>query len=210
MPVPTALLAAALLAATGDTPLVVTATIGDASLAPGEALTLTIDVTAGDGWSVSGAGIPNAILQLDVPKAVTLDGKVVESLRDLARNEFLEEPYERMIEPGRSRVGFTLERRPDASARLGVNVVAYARREAPTDGEPKYAFVRRRVELPLEPGATASSSEQAQVSNWGRGRGLQIGETAPDFDLPRGDGTTVTLGQMRGTPVIVTTYRAFW
>ena len=44
----------------------------------------------------------------------------------------------------------------------------------------------------------------------GGGPRLQIGETAPDFDLPRGDGTTVTLGQMRGTPVIVTTYRAFW
>ena len=64
--------------------------------------------------------------------------------------------------------------------------------------------------LPLEPGATATEGS-ANESDWGKGDFLKIGDKAEPFELPRADGSTLSLGEYLGKKnVIVTTYRAFW
>ena len=47
--------------------------------------------------------MPAAILQIDAPDCVRLSGDVLEGYRALARNEFLEEPWERALEGGQIR-----------------------------------------------------------------------------------------------------------
>ena len=55
------------------------------------------------------------------------------------------------------------------------------------------------------------SDVQASTSDWGVEEGVQIGQKAPAFVLPRADGTTLDLREYgAGRNVIVTTYRAFW
>jgi hypothetical protein len=89
-----------------------------------------------------------------------------------------------------------------------LNVIAYVSRPGSEDAY----FVRRRLHLPLRPGAAAEPADAA-VSDWGDATsGLQIGAPAAPFALPRADGTTVSLSDalQAGKHVIVTTYRAFW
>jgi hypothetical protein len=204
------MLLAPLLGAAGPPPddvVTVSARLPDAALAVGaeHAIELTVEVAAG--WSAADAGIPKIFLQIDPPPSVRLAGKVIESDRELAANEFLAKPFERMIDPGSTSVGFTLDAEPGADEAFALNVVAYVRRG---DDGPAW-FVRRRVALPVAAGA-AGVRDDATRSGWGGDRGgLQIGDEADPFALPRGDGTTVRLADYRGEKnVIVTTYRAFW
>ena len=82
-------------------------------------------------------------------------------------------------------------------------------REDGTEGE--LVFVRRRVDVPLTPGAKVESATESRRSNWGVNGTLQIGDKAEPFELPRADGTTLALADRLGTaPLIVTTHRAYW
>ena len=94
--------------------MTLTARLDTGALSPGQTRSITIDVEPGDGWTLDQAGIPGAIVQLDVPGSITLEGRVVESLRDLSRNEFLQEPWERMVQAGTTSIGFTLDEAPAA------------------------------------------------------------------------------------------------
>jgi hypothetical protein len=166
-------------------------------------VTLTVEIEGP--WSSSEAGIPRPILQIATPPSVTLAGKVLQTRQELARNEFLQAPFERLVEPGTTTVELTVTREPADDERIALNVITYL-----AAGDDAW-FVRRRVELPVRAGATAQSSDRAEASGWGAGPGLQIGDAAPDFELPRADGSTVRLSDLvaRGN-VVVTTYRAFW
>jgi len=165
---------------------------------------VVIDLHWGKDVSASGAGLPAPILQIDVPKCVTLSGKPLTEYRELARNEFLQEPYERLINDNPLSVAFVLNRAPASDDAFALNVIAYVER----NGE-KY-FVRRRVALPVAPGATGRVAA-TERSNWGVENTLNIGDKADGFTLPRADGSTVSLDDYLGkTNVIVTTYRAFW
>ncbi len=166
---------------------------------------MSVSVEIGDGWSASAAGIPNPLLQLEPGNGAKLEGKVLEG-RAQARNEYLFAPYERMIEPGVTNI--PLQVAGDGET-IGVNFVAYVRKE----GEDKAYFVRRRVDLPLIAGSTASSSSPASRSSWGPPGAtvLSIGDKAPDFEVPRADGSTLRLSDYLGKhDVIITTYRAHW
>ena len=136
-----------------------------------------------------------------------LEGRYLTTYRELAHNEFLEEPYERLVEPGDSSVQFTLTGTPDDDDVIAVNVIAYV-----TSGTPEESyFVRRRVELPLIHSAAARSSVQASNSSWGKNGSIQLGDRAPTLSLPQADGTEVQIDDVRGDGnLIVTTYRAFW
>ncbi len=185
----------------------VSATLGAKSLVVGQAYEIQLRVSVAEGWSASTAGIPKPILQINVPKSVHLSGKVLSDHRELSRNEFLQAPYERLIEVGSNVVEFTLTTEPGADDRIGLNIITYVRQ-----GEDENAFfVRKRLELPLQPEATAQGGDSSN-SNWGgEGSGLQIGDRAKPFALPRADGSTVTLDDYLGkTNIILTTYRAFW
>ena len=165
---------------------------------------ITVEVSFVDGVSPADAGVPAPILQIDVPASVRLDGKEIKTLQQLARKDFLQEPFERLLSKDRTRIRFRITDEPKGDERFYLNLLAYV---GGPDGQ---RFVRRRIELPLTPKSEGKSVETSD-SGWGNEDVLQIGDEAPDFSLPKGDGSTVSLSQFRGKKnVIVTTYRAYW
>lgn len=193
-------------ASSGDL-MTVAATMQEAALTAGSEQSFTVTINLADGWSSSTAGIPKMFLQLDVPDSVELSGKKIEDFRALARNEFVAEPWERLVDPGTIDVGFTLTGTPNADDQIAVNVVGYLRKGE--DGPARFA--RQRIILPVKSGADGTAGD-AGTTNWsGAMAGLQVGDTADQFGLPRADGSLVQLKDYQGASnVIVTTYRAFW
>jgi len=190
-----------------DAPLRLSAQM-PAQIAPGEPVEIRIEVAPGDGVDASAAGLPRPILQVQVPEGVNLAGREL-SDAEQARNEFLYAPYESMIEVGEHTLSLTIDDSLDPDATLGINLIAYVRRR----GDDGARFVRRRVDLPLRAGASASSDEPATNSEWGPPgfETLAIGDRVPDLELPRADGSIVRLRDLLSAgDVIITTYRAFW
>lgn len=190
-----------------DAPFSISATM-PATIAGETTLSMKLSIDIGEGWS-TGADRrrPGVMVQFDVPESVTLAGRVIESPRELARNEFLEEPFERAIPESGASIDFTLNRTPAPGETLGVNVVAYLQGPE-SEGR---RFVRRRIDLPLTAGATATADTPATASTWGRNGTLAIGQKAPAMVLSKADGSSVDLAEMLGErPIVITTYRAFW
>lgn len=206
MPLNVISVAAAAVLGVGDAPLTVSATITDDRLATGESFLIDVRMELGDGWSARDAGVSGYIIQLDAPESATPSGEVLTEFGALARNSFLQAPYERMVHADRASIEFTLTGEP-ADGQIGVNVLAYLTHE---DGSA--TFARRRVDLDVEAGATATTDRQASISTWGlETAGLQIGDKAPTVDLPDKDGNTTSLADAYDDgDVILTTYRAFW
>ena len=78
--------------------LVVTGKVVADKLEVGHDCEIAIEVKRKEGWWASDSGIPKPMLQIDVPKCVKLSGEVLKGFRALSRNEFLQEPYERLID----------------------------------------------------------------------------------------------------------------
>lgn len=194
----------ALLPSNGGSDIAVSARIAAEELEVGVEYTFEVDLELAAGTSSANAGVPAPILQLDVPPSVELSGRVLNA-RQVAANNFLDQPYERLMTTTPTTVGFKLTAAPAPDETIGINVIAYLRSE---DGA---AFSRRRLELPLVPGAEAREVK-ANRSTWGANEDLlQIGDDAATFSLPRGDGTFVPLEDYLGKQkVIVLTYRAHW
>lgn len=172
----------------------------------GEQYEIVVRLKTKSGWSGSKAGIPAPLIQIKVPDSVTLVGAVLTSRKELAGNEFLQAPYERLLERKKTRIKFTLDREPAPTDVFHLNVLAYigGKRKHPA------RFVRQRLELQLAPRAK-STPVDASPSDWGKDTHLQLGETADDFELPSSGGSVVSLAQFKGkSNVIVTTYRAHW
>jgi len=177
------------------------------SLEVGGEYELEIFVELPENAKTSESGAPAPFLQLDVPPSIELGGRYLKTYQELSQNEFLEEPYERLLEENPARIPFKLVAEPAEGEVLGFNVLAYVK---PGGETPDY-FMRRRFELLIEPGVEAAEVA-ATDSSWGVDeRRLQLGDEAADFTLPRADGTTVALADYIGKKnIIVTTYRAFW
>ena len=189
-----------------DDAFVVTAKLTADTLEVGESYDIAIEVKLKEGWSASDSGIPKPMLQIDVPKSVKLTGKVLRDFRELSKNEFLQAPYERLIEGGQATVNFKLAKAPGADDRIALNVMAYVS----DDPKNNAYFVRRRVELPLKPNAVGEAGNAAN-SNWGVERVLQIGDKAKLFSLPQADGKKIKLRSYLGKKnILITTYRAHW
>lgn len=188
-----------------DDVVTVSARIEAESLSVGQTYEIILDVKFKDGWSGRRAGIKAPILQIDVPPSVKLIGKVLKTYRELSRNEFLQEPFERLAKKRRERISFELIKKPKRGEKFGLSILSYAS-ESPNDAW----FIRRRLSLPVAAKAT-SQPDSSTKSQWGEEDLLQIGDEAPNFELPRADGTTVTLAQFRGKKnVLLSTYRAHW
>lgn len=201
-----ALLLVSALSLADDPSVRVGARLAPGPLAVGDGSSFVVEVTGERGASTRGAGMPAPILQLDVPPGVTLEGEHLTTLEALSENEFLEAPYERLIEDGSATVTFRLDATPAEDATIGIVVTGYV------DGGPEGPwFLRRRLELPLVPGAVARPGDDAD-SSWGTDpERLVIGARAPLFELPRPDGTTVALEQFLGSKnLLITTNRAYW
>ena len=175
-------------------------------IAVGERYEIFLRVRLPESVVASEAGAPAPFLQIDVPPSVRLEGRYLKTKDELARNEFLVEPYERLIKEELTRIPFVLEREPEPGESIGLNVVAYLTAE----GEPP-RFFRERLELAVTGGASGQSAARKR-SDWGEDeRLLQIGDEVTPVALPNAAGESVDLGQWIGKKnVIVTTYRAFW
>lgn len=173
----------------------------------GESTSFHVSLTLPGAADASGAGVPAPILQLDLPPSVRLLGEYKRSYRDLARNEFLAEPFERLMKSREVTIPFELVAEPSEGASIGVSVVGYlsATEETPA------RFFRRRVELPVTAGAEGTPGNHRD-SSWGEDEAtLDIGDTVPPIALPVASGGEVDLGAYLGKQkIILTTYRAYW
>jgi len=168
-------------------------------------LEIFVDLPAAANASESGAPAP--FLQIDVPPSIQLGGRYLKTYKELSENEFLQEPYERLLKENPARIPFKVVAEPGEDERIALNILGYVK---PGGGERDF-FMRRRFELPVEAGVDAEEVA-AENSGWGVDEKLlKIGDQAVDFALPRADGTKVKLSDHLGkSNVIVTTYRAFW
>jgi len=202
------LLLAPLMAAVGPIPdeaVKVSAHLTADALEVGGEYEFVVDVEIAEGVSTSEAGVPAPILQIKVPKSVKLLGKELTTYKELSKNEFLEEPYERLLKELPATVKFKVVRRPKSKDHFSMNVLAYL-----AGGSKGSGFFRRRLELAVSPGATATMADPTET-DWGKTKTLQIGDKAKKFRLTGADGETVSLKDFKGKKnVIVTTYRAFW
>lgn len=188
-------------------PLEVTASLR----ASGEEFEAVVRFDLSGGLTAHDSGIPGFIVQLDAPPGVELIGERVLEFEALRDNEFLMEPWERLVE-GEELV---LPLRFSAPGKtLGINVVGYV---ATSPGEDD-TFVRMRLELPLTEGATTHIGDSSQ-SSWGPLENerlgpptLQIGDPMPAISLPRlaSDEPWSTESLLGTSPFLLVTYRGHW
>ena len=189
-----------------DDLMTITAKMPEGPLVSGEEYAFTLSVEIKKGIAVRKAGLPAPILQLDVPSSVRLAGKVLTEQGELAKNEFLHAPFERLVDESPAKIVFRLVGDPAADDRIAFNVLAYLKGKT----EAEFRFVRKRFELPIRGGAEAVAVDPA-VSTWGDNEFLRIGARAAPFSLPSAAGPKVSLESYLGRKnVLVTTYRAHW
>lgn len=183
------------------------AELGAEEIEVGPTLTVTVSIDLAEGVSATDSGIPGFILQLDPPQGLELSGKRITEFKQLSRNEFLMEPWERLVKEATVEVQFTLTEKPAKGATLGLILVGYVAREPGEDD----AFLRRRLELPLVAGAKARKGDELD-SSWGPDKALlTIGDKAPSFELPVLQGGEIELAnELDAGPLLLTTYRAHW
>lgn len=187
-----------------DHAMTVTAKIDAETLEIGKEYDIELNITFAEGVSASSSGVPAPIVQIDPPKSISLSGKVLIQFRDLARNEFLQEPYERLIGEFPARIKFKLKKRPSKTEQIHFSVLAYVRAN-----ENDY-FVRQRYAIPVKAGAFSTLIDPTE-SKWGKEKLLQLGDKAAPFSLPRADGSILSLGKILGKQnIVITTYRANW
>jgi len=194
------------LSVASDSALTASARIDETELKVGSTADLVVDISVPEDLSISDAGMPKPLLQIQVPDSVRLEGKVLTTRKELSRNEYLSAPFERAVGPGSNRIAFMLTGTPQPGAHFGLNVIAYA---SNADGQGA-RFVRKRLEVPLKPGASSREVPPTE-SAWGNDSTLQIGQKAQAFELPKADGTRFDLENLIGKKnILVTTYRAHW
>ena len=192
----------------------VQASLSVPALEVGGTYSFEVYVELPEGVAASESGVPAPFLQLDVPPSVKLTEPALTSYRELAKNEFLQEPYERLVRESPVRIPFELVSEPEEGETIGMNVLAYVRPggDETAGGEADY-FLRRRIELPVAARAQSRAGDPG-TSTWGTDeRLLQIGQKATSFTLPQGPGDepVVALDDLLGKKnIIVTTYRAHW
>ncbi len=179
--------------------------LGDQLVAGGR-YRIIVDAESGDGFSVSQAGMPAPILQIQAPSSVLLTGDSAILLAELKKSGFLNGPHELLLAKNPLAFDFILKSAPATGDSIFLNFVAYLRGSSPEET----FLVRRRLALPLFPKATAEDVEPTS-SQWGIGNTLQIGDKAANFALPRADGSKLELSELIGKKnVVITTYRAHW
>ena len=192
----------------------VTASVTSTSLEPGAAATAQLQIELANGVSASASGLPGFIIQLDPPDGLDLVGKEVVTFEDQRDNEFLMEPWERLLEGTQLDIEFKTAAALAEDATLGVIVLGYV---SSADGKTS-AFLRRRIELPLRAGATSVPGDDSD-STWGprpdhpagASKGLNIGDRAANWTLPTLKGPAFSPAAWLGKePTLVVTYRGHW
>ncbi|MCZ6834561.1 MAG: hypothetical protein O7G85_02190 [Planctomycetota bacterium] len=192
--------------APGQLPIKLSAQFAETELQVGEVHQIELTLNLPEGWSCTNSGMRSAMLQIEVPDCVTLSGKVLTEYRELSRNEFVQEPFEREIQAGTTTIEFTLTGEPTKGETISLNIVAYLNQE----GSDEHHFLRKRLELPVKAGSKAIEGDASDTS-WGEHDTLLVGDKADTFTLPQYGGTEINLDDYLGKKnIIVTTYRAHW
>ncbi|MEM8710299.1 MAG: hypothetical protein AAGG01_05065 [Planctomycetota bacterium] len=198
---------------TSEGPVQVLARLEDRPVTDGPARAV-IELQLAPGVSAQSSGIPGCIVQLDPPPGVELLGERVLEFEALRDNEFLMEPWERLMDKNRLTVPLRLAADLAPDATLGINVIGYVASSPGKDD----AFFRQRLELPLLADSTAFRGDPTQTS-WGPFGAeidtpgpLTIGESIPAFRLPRlGADRPWSSAEVIGTqPALIVTYRGHW
>lgn len=148
------------------------------------------------------------LLQIDAPNAVHLVRTTPDSMANSAGmvQHFLEHPAGRRILARETEIPFRLIRNATPGLSLGLNVTAFVG----TDAEGQARFVRRRLELPVVPGAVATAGDPSNT-RWGSGEHLAVGDRAEDLILPDLAGGETDLADLRAQgKVFLFTYRGQW
>lgn len=155
-------------------------------------------------------GLRKPILQLEVPASVKLvpippSGGAKKTAAEKI-NQSLEQPFGRLLTDKTTQIAFQLLSEPQPGDTIGINVVSYAE-----TGNPEEAtLIRHRLQMPIAAGAKATKST-VERSSWGTRDTIAIGDKAPAFDLPTGDGKRLKLTEYIGSkPIFLLTYRASW
>lgn len=149
------------------------------------------------------------LVQIDLPDGVSPVETVLEADQLKGKAAYLNHlagfPFGRVV--AGSPVEIPLEIDRGATGTIGVNVTTYLDGTDPEDA----VFVRRRLEVAVAPEATAEVVEPTRTG-WGPAGRAHVGDPAPDFDLPGGDGERLVLSQeiAKKQPIFLLTYRADW
>ncbi len=175
------------------------------ALTVGETHSITFTWMVIDGVSVSEAGMPAPLIQIETPASVQLVGQVLETPKELSKNEFLRAPFERALESSSNAIEFKLLTEPSDGDQIAVNFIAYTK-----SGTKGSEFVRKRMVIPLAPSALGVETEIGDAA-WSGNTFAKIGEKVKPLQLPRADGSEFDLNDWLGkTNIIITTYRAHW
>ena len=187
-------------------PVEIAAWLDASELVPGESYAFGLEINLSEEADVGAGGLPELLLQIDPPASVRLEGPYLESYEELAKNEFLAKPYERLFEGTRVEAAFELVTAPAEGETIGLIVVGYLN----PGGDAKPVFLRR-LELPLVTEAWAEPGNDRD-SSWGAESSLlQIGDRLPDIELTALNGLNLNVNAERAdAPLFLTTYRAFW
>ncbi len=205
---PLPFLIAASFASVAGSPLRVAASLpADVELLDDAEAAFTLRVDLAEGWTIPPGKVSQPIVQLQVPESVDLDGRRPTTTAELAQNEYLRAPFERLVEVGEeTEISFSMFEDAAPGDAIRINVLVYAT----PGGEDATRLLRARYELPLQAGATARAIDPVPAT-WGEGDEYEPGDLVEGFALPRADGTEVDLDAILGrSAVVITTYRAFW
>jgi len=149
------------------------------------------------------------LVQVDLPAGVAPVESALEpdELKGKAAylNHLADFPYGRVV--ASSPVEIPLRIDEGATGSIGINVTTYLDGTTPAEA----VFVRRRLELAVEPQAVAEVVQPTRTA-WGPTGRAHVGDAAPDFDLPSGDGERLVLAQeiAEKRPIFLLTYRSDW
>jgi hypothetical protein len=181
---------------------------GQASLRPGRAATLVVELHTD---APLGGEARKPLLQLDVPDGIELVGGPKPEAERTSPADWLAVytgfPHGRLVESARVEIPLRVTQTIASDATIGINVVTYLDGAEASDAR----FVRLRLQQPIVAGARALPSDE-EISDWGRPGLVHIGDRAADFDLAAGDGGRLVLSELlaKEQPVFLLTYRSDW
>lgn len=146
------------------------------------------------------------MLQLDLPEGVAPVEEPIDDPQGARQfvNAFAGFPWGRVVDEPSVEVPLVVD---DPAGEIGINVTTYLDGERAGDA----VFVRRRLQIEARDGARARRVEPVRT-DWGPGGLAHVGDRAPDFDLPAGDGDRVVLSDEleKGAPIFLLIYRSDW
>ncbi|NOX58142.1 MAG: hypothetical protein GXP29_04700 [Planctomycetes bacterium] len=173
--------------------------------ATGDPCSIELRYDVSTGASLTTAGLATPLIQIEIPDSVQLVGKVLDSHKELSKNEFLHAPFELAMDSNPATIEFKIIGEPKTSDRIAINFIAYAKGKADEN-----TFIRKRIAIPVKAGGIGAEVAVGD-GGWGKNGFLKIGDKVEAIELPRADGSVLKFSDHLGkSNVVITTYRAHW